>query len=197
MQSPAQKRGLRLRPVYWVSGRTSLCQEITGGKNRTDSGKNYEPLGPWRQESPRPWVAKPHLQPTTRPPSTHLPCRRRRAFFSRTHSRLFLTTPRLAILYGILWGTQLSARGRSSLSWHLGEAGRETWQVSPKAGVSAAPILDSPFLVTPAGARAVVQQEVRVPLICSFQDWELCVRPTYKCLWGRQGPNYSGARISS
>lgn len=124
---------------------------------------NYEPLGPWRQESPRPWVAKPHLQPTTRHPSTHLPCRRRRAFFSRTHSRLFLTTPRLAILYGILWGTQLSARGRSGLSWHLGEAGRETWQVSPKAGASAAPIPDSPFLVTPAGARAAVQQEVEGP----------------------------------
>ena len=72
---------------------------------------NHEPLGPWRQESPRPWVAKPPSSPQPDPPSTHLPCRRRRAFFSRTHSRLFLTTPRLAILYGTLWGDRAVSKG--------------------------------------------------------------------------------------
>lgn len=107
---------------------------------------NYEPLGPWRQESPRPWVAKPHPQPTIRTPSTHLPCRRRRAFFSRTHSRLFLTTPRLAILYGILWGNIAVNKGTGQPSWHLGEAGQRNVASLPPGRRP----LRSPFLTVPS-----------------------------------------------
>ena len=160
---------------------------------------NHEPLGPWRQESPRPWVAKPPSSPQPDPPSTHLPCRRRRAFFSRTHSRLFLTTPRLAILYGTLWGDRAVSKGTEQPKLAPRCSRAEKCGKSPaRQAASVVPILESPFLLTPAGARAAVQQEVRVPLICSYpQDWEPCVRPTYKCLSGRQGPNYFGARISS
>lgn len=83
-------------------------------------------MNPWDPggKSPRLWVAKPCLQPTIRTPSTHLPCRRRRAFFSRTHSRLFLTTPRLAILYGTLWGNTAVSKRTGQPSQHLGEAGQ-------------------------------------------------------------------------
>ena len=107
--------------------------------------------------------------------------------------------PVLLSCTGSCGGTQLSGRGQSSLSWHPGVAGQRNVASPPaRQAASVVPTLDSPFLVTPAGARAAIQQEMRVPLICKYpQDWEPCVRPTYNCLRGRQGPNYFGARISS
>lgn len=92
-----------------LSVRSDLPGQIAGaGRTQQFQKKEQRAPGPRRQVSPG---APPP------PARTHLPCRRRRSFFSSTHSRLFLTTPRLAILKGTLWGGGHSYEPVDQAAW--------------------------------------------------------------------------------
>ena len=149
--------------VLGVGSDLPVARRQGGGLRKKNKGPDL-PQGRFQVQA-IPWwpqtTPSPHPQPVPSP-GTHLPCRLRRSFFSSTHSRLFLTTPRLAILRWILCGKHSSeGTGGTHVALKLVHAGKNSGPPRGRRPPMPLPqkslLLDtSPPLVISPGAKAVV-----------------------------------------